>query len=65
MMRQILISAVLCLALTACGGSGDDLVSQAESPIDAAGLNAQALRVEQPPTNGRLPSDLEPPAAID
>ena len=60
-MRQILIGAVLGLALTACSNDSDDEPVEAVSPIDAAGLNAQALSAEQPPTNGRLPSDLEPP----
>ena len=61
MIRQILMGAMLCLALTACSSDSDDDPVEAQRPIDAAGLNPDALRVEQPPTSGRLPADLEPP----
>jgi hypothetical protein len=62
MIRQILMGSLLCLALTGCSSDSDDDPVEAASPMDAAGLNPEALRVEQPPTSGRLPADLEPPA---
>lgn len=62
---------VICVSLTACGGSSGDSnpapTSNANNPgaannSAASDLNPTALSLESPPTDGKLPIDLLPPA---
>jgi hypothetical protein len=62
MRAYVYVVSVFCLALVACNGGGSP------GPVDgndggpaSAELDPTALKLETPPTDGRLPADLLPP----
>lgn len=68
-MKRLLSIAALCLSLAACGGdSGGDSSPSSNTPDNSNSgarldLNPPtALTLDTPPTTGKLPADLLPPA---
>jgi hypothetical protein len=62
-MKRFLSIAALCLMATACGdASDDDSKRTTVTPTTDNGLDPTTMVLESPPTDGKLPNDLLPPA---